>query len=77
MLLQARLHFTSLVAAAVAYSAQEVRLAAVQHCMTCMADQILSYVATDRAFLYFSQQADRGEHGLQVAQTHVPGCLPL
>ena len=49
MLLQASLHPTSLTAAAVADSAQEVTLAAVQHCMTCMADLNVSYVAADRA----------------------------
>ena len=45
MLLQASLHSTSLTAAAVAVEAQEVRLAAGQHCMTCMTDLNLSYAA--------------------------------
>lgn len=49
MLSQARLHAASLTAAAEAVSALEVRLAIVQHFMTCMADLNLSYVAIDRA----------------------------
>lgn len=49
MLSQARLHPASLTTAAGAFSALEVRLAVVQHCMTCMADLNLSYVAIDKA----------------------------
>ncbi len=49
MLVHAKLHPASLTAAVVAISAQEVRLAAVQDCTTCMADLNLSYVATGRA----------------------------
>ena len=34
----------------------QVRLAAVQHCMTCMADLYLTYIASDRAVVVICMQ---------------------